>query len=272
MSPVGEEAQLIPVGSLRWIPPEILLANRAGNTFNYSTHTDIVRLLLLLPLHLHLHLLLRLLLLLLLLLDCFLFFFFFVRSYSLPPVFNFISFPEPPPPNLLIQYSFGLVLWEIACRAVPFQDLEHPSHIRAAIVDGARPAIPPSCPPAYADMMEGCWHCDPGMRWDMGKVVDALTALKEDEEARELAGNKTPALTPRGQPSLDAMSSNPLSSPGPAVGSKSAVEPRSLRAAAALSSLSSQSSDQASAFYGSTSSTQPRALTGEFPLPGDLIR
>jgi hypothetical protein len=191
------------------------------------------------------------------------------RSYSSPYVFNFIS---SPPHNLLNQYSFGLVLWEIACRAVPFQDLEHPSHIRAAIVDGARPAIPPSCPPAYADMMEGCWHCDPGMRWDMGKVVDALTALKEDEEARELAGNKTPALTPRGQPSLDAMSSNPLSSPGPAVGSKSAVEPRSLRAAAARSSLSSQSSDQASAFYGSTSSTQPRALTGEFPLPGDLIR
>jgi hypothetical protein len=59
--------------------------------------------------------------------------------------------------------------------------------------------------------MEGCWHRDPAQRWGMERVVDALSRLKNEEEQRELNGNVTPALTPRGGQTLSLVPSMSMS-------------------------------------------------------------
>lgn len=56
-------------------------------------------------------------------------------------------------------YSFAMILFEIICREIPFED-EEPAAVGRLIVGGERPdqeAIPPDCPAALSELMITCW-------------------------------------------------------------------------------------------------------------------
>jgi len=54
-------------------------------------------------------------------------------------------------------YSFGIVLWEIYCRADPYDGVSSWS-IPVMVCKGERPTIPADCPTEYAKMIKACWN------------------------------------------------------------------------------------------------------------------
>jgi len=79
-------------------------------------------------------------------------------------------------------FSYAMVIYEILCREVPFED-EEPSDVGKFTLAGVRPdmdAVPPSCPPTLRAVMENCWRQDPVDRPAFTEIVPQL----EDTYAR----------------------------------------------------------------------------------------
>jgi serine/threonine protein kinase len=61
-------------------------------------------------------------------------------------------------------YSFGMVLWELWERRLPFSDMTSRFDIIDAIREGKRPDISDNCPAAYRALMQRCWQAEPSRR------------------------------------------------------------------------------------------------------------
>jgi len=73
-------------------------------------------------------------------------------------------------------YSYGIILWEIASRKIPY-DGEHPLRVVTKILDGFRPTPPPDCPHAFKTLMENCWHNDPDKRLQWQSILAELSHM-----------------------------------------------------------------------------------------------
>mmetsp|Transcript_123697 Transcript_123697/g.200998 ORF Transcript_123697/g.200998 Transcript_123697/m.200998 type:complete len:193 (-) Transcript_123697:91-669(-) len=76
-------------------------------------------------------------------------------------------------------YSYAMVLYEIICCEVPFDDLE-PAEVPEAVCGGARPdleAVPDDCPDKLLELMIICWNEDPSRRPSFAQISVALTAI-----------------------------------------------------------------------------------------------
>lgn len=74
-------------------------------------------------------------------------------------------------------YSFGMVMFEIICREVPFEDAEDHEDLKNQIVSGQRPdleAVPPDTPPLLRNLMIACWAADPDQRPDFRQICSTL--------------------------------------------------------------------------------------------------
>lgn len=77
-------------------------------------------------------------------------------------------------------YSYAMILFEIICREIPFED-EEPAAVGRLTVQGQRPdleAVPPDCPKALLNIMIDCWAKEPASRPTMAKVLDVLVNLR----------------------------------------------------------------------------------------------
>jgi len=54
-------------------------------------------------------------------------------------------------------YGYGVVLWELCTRAVPFREIGFMSVMQDRIIDGERPPIPEKIPSDYSKCIESCW-------------------------------------------------------------------------------------------------------------------
>lgn len=75
-------------------------------------------------------------------------------------------------------YAYGMILWEIAARQIPFLDAPNQQIIPTWIKEGEREDIPEDCPKPYAQLIESCWKADPEERPTAAKVLEALNLAK----------------------------------------------------------------------------------------------
>jgi len=78
-------------------------------------------------------------------------------------------------------YSYAMILFEIICREIPFEE-EEPANVGRLTVAGHRPdmeAVPPDCPELLRDVMVSCWAHDPKKRPTFD-VIQKTLAVVED--------------------------------------------------------------------------------------------
>jgi len=74
-------------------------------------------------------------------------------------------------------YSFGMVLWEIASRAVPFADAQNQAVLMHWVEKGEQEEIPEKTPEGFAKLITKCWNKTPSERYSADKIVRVLDGI-----------------------------------------------------------------------------------------------
>ncbi|XP_053739699.1 protein kinase Npk [Synchiropus splendidus] len=82
-------------------------------------------------------------------------------------------------------YSYGVVLWEMLTREVPFKGFEGLQVAWLVVEKQERLTIPSSCPASFAELMRKCWQADPKERPRFKQVLVTLEAMANDSRLPE---------------------------------------------------------------------------------------
>uniref|UniRef100_A0A3P9JMH2 Mitogen-activated protein kinase kinase kinase 20 n=1 Tax=Oryzias latipes TaxID=8090 RepID=A0A3P9JMH2_ORYLA len=77
-------------------------------------------------------------------------------------------------------YSYGVVLWEMLTREVPFKGFEGLQVAWLVVEKQERLTIPTSCPASFAELMKKCWQADPKERPQFKQVLVTLETMAND--------------------------------------------------------------------------------------------
>eukprot|EP00055_Hartaetosiga_balthica_P016027 m.98859 g.98859 ORF g.98859 m.98859 type:complete len:1251 (-) comp9023_c2_seq2:133-3885(-) len=80
-------------------------------------------------------------------------------------------------------YSFGIVMWEVYTRELPFEHLRTPWEIRTAIIDGERPAIPKHISSDIKILMERCWAQNATERPSFNDILHKINMIMDDSDS-----------------------------------------------------------------------------------------
>ena len=72
------------------------------------------------------------------------------------------------------MFSFGIVLWEIWTRQLPFFQYKFFHDVDDAVERGERPQLAQDCPNNYLNAMQACWSSDPLSRPSFKEIVNIL--------------------------------------------------------------------------------------------------
>jgi len=101
--------------------------------------------------------------------------------------------PDKPTSAAVDIYSFGMVLFELLTRDIPWRGYTAIQVARAVLDKGQRPHIPtteecPSlkgCPEGYIRLMQDCWGQEPSERPKISDVLARLEKMEENDEKGE---------------------------------------------------------------------------------------
>ncbi|XP_072541935.1 mitogen-activated protein kinase kinase kinase 20 isoform X1 [Salminus brasiliensis] len=79
-------------------------------------------------------------------------------------------------------YSYGVVLWEMLTREIPFKGLEGLQVAWLVVEKNERLTIPSSCPASFAGLMRRCWETDPVKRPLFKEILSTLEAMCNDSQ------------------------------------------------------------------------------------------
>ncbi|MGH0168636.1 UNVERIFIED_CONTAM: hypothetical protein FKN15_061821 [Acipenser sinensis] len=79
-------------------------------------------------------------------------------------------------------YSYGVVLWEMLTREIPFKGLEGLQVAWLVVEKNERLTIPSSCPASFADLMKRCWDSDPKRRPNFKQIMMTLESMSNDSQ------------------------------------------------------------------------------------------
>ncbi len=75
-------------------------------------------------------------------------------------------------------YCFGMIMWELVGRSIPFAELVWPSLIEDKILCGVRPAVPSEVRPDYGRLMRRCWAQAPEERPSSLQLMGSVETLR----------------------------------------------------------------------------------------------
>jgi serine/threonine protein kinase len=83
-------------------------------------------------------------------------------------------------------YSFGIMLWELISRDVPYADVQGgpPMAVVSQLINkvvrkGERPAVPAGCPEPLAVLVRACWDQNPKARPPFKSVLEQLQGMRD---------------------------------------------------------------------------------------------
>ncbi|MGH0147732.1 UNVERIFIED_CONTAM: hypothetical protein FKN15_039850 [Acipenser sinensis] len=79
-------------------------------------------------------------------------------------------------------YSYGVVLWEMLTREIPFKGLEGLQVAWLVVEKNERLTIPSSCPARFADLLKQCWDSDPKRRPHFKQIMMTLESMSNDSQ------------------------------------------------------------------------------------------
>jgi serine/threonine protein kinase len=114
-------------------------------------------------------------------------------------------------------YAFGILLWEMCARNIPFAGYR-PLDIKDGVIAGTRPEmskLPADVPDALQHLIQACWDGSPAKRPDINAVIESLTAVAAKLAASGVSkpptrGAVTTSVAPAGD-SIDALAARPVS-------------------------------------------------------------
>ena len=77
-------------------------------------------------------------------------------------------------------YSFGIILWEMVTRKIPFEGMNGVQVSVAVATRDLRPTIPPDTPQDVAKIMKECWSTDPNDRPVFSEIAQRLKAMRSE--------------------------------------------------------------------------------------------
>ena len=78
-------------------------------------------------------------------------------------------------------YSYGMVLFEIFARKIPFDDVDGFS-VPVQVTKGLRPKLPKHVPKSWVKLITQCWHDKPSKRPTFDRIVDTLRSLATEKQ------------------------------------------------------------------------------------------
>ncbi|KAJ8012765.1 hypothetical protein DPEC_G00046270 [Dallia pectoralis] len=82
-------------------------------------------------------------------------------------------------------YSYGVVLWEMLTREIPFKGLEGLQVAWLVVEKSERLTIPSSCPQSFAELMRKCWLTEPKERPMFKQIIATLESMANDSNLPE---------------------------------------------------------------------------------------
>ncbi|KAM4608838.1 mitogen-activated protein kinase kinase kinase 20 isoform 2-T3 [Polymixia lowei] len=79
-------------------------------------------------------------------------------------------------------YSYGVVLWEMLTREIPFKGLEGLQVAWLVVEKNERLTIPSSCPASFAELMRKCWGTEPKERPMFKHILSTLESMSNDSQ------------------------------------------------------------------------------------------
>ena len=71
-------------------------------------------------------------------------------------------------------FSYGMVLYEIYARKIPYDDLPTDPLVGMAVLQGKRPSVPPTLPQFLHPLLQACWKEEPNQRPQFEAIVMAM--------------------------------------------------------------------------------------------------
>ncbi|XP_006010420.1 mixed lineage kinase domain-like protein [Latimeria chalumnae] len=97
--------------------------------------------------------------------------------YTSPQQLHDINYPYDKPCEI---YSFGIVLWEIATREIPFKGYRTSEIYEKVYKSQYRQALPDDCPSDLKELIDECRNFDPFERPTAGVIMDKLESVESN--------------------------------------------------------------------------------------------
>ncbi|XP_030613725.1 mitogen-activated protein kinase kinase kinase 20 [Archocentrus centrarchus] len=79
-------------------------------------------------------------------------------------------------------FSYGVVLWEMLTREIPFKGLEGLQVAWLVVEKNERLTIPSGCPSCFAELMKKCWATEPKERPMFKQILSTLESMSNDSQ------------------------------------------------------------------------------------------